>query len=191
MSNNLIIRKATKEDAKTILICMLLAMEDIVCKFLNTKNKQQAADFLFHFIRLKNNMYSWQNCRVMEKNGKIMAAANVYAGADLIRLRQPVTDYIRSHYNPDYYHEDETQSGEFYIDSLGVLPEEQGKGIGSALLRFLIEEYVHSQNKVLGLLVDEMNPKAKKLYLKLGFKVVNEQMLAGKKMEHLQMKPAE
>jgi ribosomal protein S18 acetylase RimI-like enzyme len=85
--------------------------------------------------------------------------------------------------------EDETQAGEYYIDSLGVRPELQGRGIGAQLLLFVIDKYVTRQRKTLGLLEDEENPDARKLYLKLGFKSVGIETLVGKRMEHLQLEP--
>ncbi|MCK3685417.1 GNAT family N-acetyltransferase [Maribellus sp. YY47] len=187
MSDNLSIRKANKEDNKSILRCMLLAMEDIACKFLATENKQYAADFLLHFICQEGNMYSWQNCWVVEKGKEVIAAANIYEGAQLEILRKPVINFVRQHFNPEFDPEDETQAGEFYIDSLGVLTEEQGKGYGTTFLQFLIEEFVVRNKQNLGLLVREENPGAKKLYLRMGFKAVDKRMLAGKKMEHLQI----
>jgi len=187
MFDNLSIRKAKKEDGESILHCMLLAMEDIACKFLTTENKQYATDFLFHFIQQENNMYSWQNCWVVKKDRQIIAAANIYEGAQLVILRKPVIDFIRQHFNPAFDPEDETQAGESYIDSLGVLTEEQGKGYGTAFLQFLIEEFVIRNKQNLGLLVRAENTGAKKLYLRLGFKPVDKRILAGKKMEHLQI----
>jgi ribosomal protein S18 acetylase RimI-like enzyme len=64
----------------------------------------------------------------------------------------------------------------------------QGQGLGSKMFAFLIDEYVYKRNKTLGLLVDKENPNAKKLYLKLGFTVVGEKILAKKSLEHLQFK---
>ncbi len=84
--------------------------------------------------------------------------------------------------------ENETGPGENYVDSVGVSREHQGKGIGSRLFRFLIEEYVSRKRTALGLLVDKENPTAKKLYLKLGFEKVGDLVLAGKSMEHMQVK---
>jgi ribosomal protein S18 acetylase RimI-like enzyme len=187
MTADILIRKARKEEAQAILSCMLLAMEDFACKFLATENKQHAAEFLLHFIRQEENMYSWQNCLVAEKEGKIIATANVYEGSELIRLREPVIDFVRTYYNAKFNPEDETQAGEFYIDSLGVLTEEQGKGYGTMMLRALMEEYVVRRKQNLGLLVREENPGAKKLYLRMGFQPVDKRMLAGKKMDHLQI----
>lgn len=183
----MIIRKATKADSEFIAPCLLLAMEDIIYKFIGKKDYDSARDFLLYFVKTENNQYSYQNCFVAEENQEIIGVVNIYNGADLIALRLPIIEYVHANFNPDFDPENETQAGEFYIDSLGVNPKHQGKGIGSKLLQFLIEEFVTKNNHTLGLLVEEDNPNAKKLYLKLGFKVVEEKTLVGKKLEHLQI----
>jgi ribosomal protein S18 acetylase RimI-like enzyme len=184
----MIIRKATIKDSKFIAPYLLLAMEDIIYKFIGEKNYESARYFLLYFIERDNNQYSYQNCFVVEENNEIIAAVNVYDGADLDVLRKPVIEYIKTKFKKDFNPEDETQAGEYYIDSLGVDTKCQGKGFGSKILQFLIAEYVTKKHQTLGLLVEEDNPNAKKLYLKLGFKPVGEKTLVGKKMEHLQIK---
>lgn len=183
----MIIRKANISDSKDIAPILLLAMEDIIYNFIAKKEYASAKDFLQYFIEKENNQYSYENCFVAEEDNEILGVVNLYDGGSLIQLRQPVIDHVRTHFNPDFNPEEETESGEFYIDSLGVNPKHQGKGIGSKLLRFLIEEFVHKNNQTLGLLVEEENPSAKKLYLKLGFQPVGEKTLVGKKLEHLQL----
>jgi ribosomal protein S18 acetylase RimI-like enzyme len=183
----MIIRKATIDDSESIAKHLLLAMEEIIYKFIDEKDPKTAYYFLLHFVESENNQYSYQNCFVAEENDEIIGAVAVYDGGKLQELRKPVVDYVRLNFNPDFSPENETQSGEFYIDSLGVSPNHQGKGIGSQLLQFLIEEFVTKNKQTLGLLVEEGNPGAKKLYLKLGFKVVGVKTLVGKTLEHLQI----
>ena len=183
----MIIRKATIEDSENIAALLLLAMEDIIYKFIGEKNPKTAYYFLLHFVETENNQYSYQNCFVAEEENEIIGAVSVYDGAQLHPLRKPIVDYVRLNFNSDFNPEDETQSGEFYIDSVGVSPNHQGKGIGSKLLQFLIDEYVTQNHRTLGLLVEEANPNARKLYLKLGFKIVGTKTLVGKTMEHLQI----
>jgi len=142
-----------------------------------------------YFTAKENNQYSYQKCWVAEEDEEVIAAVNVYDGAELNRLRQPVIDYIKSRFKRELKIEDETRAGEYYIDSLGVKPEHQGKGIGSKLLRFLIDEYVTRNGQTLGLLVDEENPDARRLYVRLGFQTAGKQILLGKTMEHLQIQP--
>ncbi|MHC9090086.1 GNAT family N-acetyltransferase [Tenacibaculum sp. IMCC1] len=183
----MIIRKATTKDTKEIASYMLLAMEDIVYKFIGESSTKKALAFLEALIIQKNNQYSYENCWVIESDNKTIAAANIYDGADLKKLRKPVAALIKTMFNKELTYEYETQPGEYYIDCIGVNPSYQGKGVGSKILTFLIDEYVHKKSETLGLLVDKDNPNAKKLYLKLGFKVVGRKTLANKEMEHLQI----
>ncbi len=183
----MIIRKATIADSEQIAPYLMLAMEDIVFKFIGKKDKIAAINLLQHFVKMERNQYSFQNCLVAQYNGKIIAAINFYDGANFIQLREPILQFIKIHFNKDSNPEIETQAGEYYIDTLGVDPKWQGNGIGSKLLKFLIEKYVVQAGQTLGLLVEEDNPNAKRLYLKLGFKSVGKQILVGKQMEHLQI----
>ncbi len=183
------IRKATIEDKDAIALCLLQAMEAIVYHFIGENNPAEALSFLRHFVKREANQYSYQNCWVAESGGKVIAAVTLYNGADLYRLRQPVLDHIYHHYKQIIHPEDETVAGEFYIDSLGVLPAWQGKGVGTQLLHFLVTEYVQKQKQTLGLLVDNDNPGALRLYLRTGFLPTGEKTLLGKKMIHLQVNP--
>lgn len=184
----MIIRKATIEDSEAIATHLLLAMEEIVYEFIGVRDYTKAREFMVHFARNKDNQYSHDNCWVAEEEGEVIAAVNVYDGTNLNELRSPIIEYVKVHFGKSISPEDETQPGEFYVDSLGVNPNQRGRGVGSRMLEFLIDEYVSKGQKILGLLVDEENPNAKKLYLKLGFLPVGKKTLVGKKMEHLQVK---
>lgn len=184
----MIIRKATIEDSNIISEHLFLAMEDILYEFIGVKDSKKAREFLLYFVRKENNQYSFQNCLVAESTFGIEGSINIYDGAKLEMLREPIIQYIKKHFNTNFNPENETQQGEYYIDSFGVSTNRQGKGVGTKLLQFVIETYSNNQ-QTLGLLVDEENPKAEKLYLNLGFEIVGRKVLAGKKMKHLQRKP--
>ena len=64
--------------------------------------------------------------------------------------------------------EDETQSGEYYIDSLAVVPRFRSRGVGRGLLLQAVEQ---ARRLALcpTLLVDPDNPRAQKLYTSVGF----------------------
>lgn len=66
--------------------------------------------------------------------------------------------------------EDETQTGEYYIDSLAVLPEYRGKGIARQLMQEQIRHAKKLGLPIATLLVDPDNPPALRLYKSLGFK---------------------
>jgi len=190
---NMTIRKAKLEDSKAIANYIMLAMEEIVYQFIGRDAKEEATQFMENLVRKTANPYSYENCWVVDIDGDIAAAGIVYDGAKMSELRKVVAEEIKAVFDEELYQlymdsEIETEAGEYYIDSVGVSTNHQGKGIGSKLFQFLIDEYVHNRKGVLGLLVDKDNPNAKKLYLKLGFEIVGEKTLTGKEMEHLQFK---
>lgn len=183
------IRRATQKDAEAVAAHLFLAMEEILYLLIGERDAQKAKALMLHLAESENNQYSYQNCWVSEEDKEIVAAVNVYDGAKLTELREPVLQYLRIHFNRHLAPEDETGPGEYYIDSLGVHPAYRGKGTGTGLLQFLIEEYVQRQKQTAGLLVEEENTNAKRLYLKLGFQPVGSKVLLGKNLEHLQIKP--
>lgn len=182
----MVIRKAKPDEFKIIVPHILLAMDELIHGFTGGDAKERAIQLLEKLSQGTGNQYSYENCWVAEDENGIAGSALVYDGARLHELKEAVTKEIKSMFNIDFYLEDETQAGEYYIDCIAVSPNRQGKGVGSKICQFLINEYVLHRNETLGLLVDKDNPKAKRLYLKLGFEKVGEKTLAGKCMEHLQ-----
>ncbi len=182
------IRKAKSEDSKPIASLLMLATGEVVRRLVGEKNHREAEALLLHFVKMPSNQYSFENCLVAEENGEITGALLAYDGGKLEKLRKPVLDHICQRYNPLAQVEDETEAGEFYIDSIAVSAAHQGKGIGSQLLQYLIREKVNTEGQTLGLLVDKTNPAAKKLYHKLGFQPVGEKTLLGIELEHLQLR---
>lgn len=185
----MIIRKAIKQDSPIISEHLFLAMEHILYEFFGIKDVLKAKEFMMYFVEKENNQYSFQNCLVAESENGILGSINIYNGADLEQLRIPIIQYVKTHFNIDFNPEKETQHGEYYIDSFGVSPDQQGKGIGTKMLQYIIKAYTIENQQTLGLLVDEENPEAEKLYLKLGFEFVGHKVFVGKKMKHLQRKP--
>jgi ribosomal protein S18 acetylase RimI-like enzyme len=181
------IRDATKADCESVASCLLLAMEELFYSFTGRKSYQVVKDLMLHFVMAENNQYSYHNCLVAESEGKVIGAISFYDGEELEKLRQPVIDYIRANFNPTFTPENETQEGEIYIDSLGVLPGWQGNGIATRLLSKLIDEQVEKRGKTLGLIVEAGNENARNLYMKLGFTWVGIKSFAGKQFEHLQI----
>lgn len=182
------IRRAKKEDAHQIAGIMILAMTEIVYQFIGREDFEEGKKFLAQLIQDEGNQYSHQYIFVAENQDGILGQICLYPGAQLEKLRQPVLDHIKKEYGIDYQVANETEAGEIYLDTIAVSELAQGKGVGKLLINYVIEEFVHKRNEVLGLLVDDENPGAKRLYEKLGFIVRREVSIFGKKMEHMQYK---
>lgn len=182
------IRKARRNESHQIAQLMLLAMEEIVHAFLGTHNPEEALEFMHLLVRQEGNQYSFENTWIAEEDKQVAGSISVYDGAKLQQLRQPVLSLLVEKYQRKVSPENETEPGEFYIDTIAVHPDHRGKGLGTMLLRFVIDHFVYQKGKTLGLLVDIQNPKAKNLYLQLGFEKVGEKQLMGRPYEHLQIK---
>jgi ribosomal protein S18 acetylase RimI-like enzyme len=81
--------------------------------------------------------------------------------------------------------EPETTAGEYYLDTVSVFPNRQGRGIGNRLISSVIERAKESGHDCVGLLVEKANPSAKKLYQRLGFEVTNIKNFMGGEYEHM------
>ena len=182
------LRKATKKDSKTIAKLAMYAMADIVYEFIGEKNNDKAIDFLTQLVEMEQNQYSYENILIFEHENETAGFCITYDGAKLETLRRPVLNVLATKYNRNINPQNETEEGEIYIDCIATFPEFRGKGIGSFILDYLIEDIGHKQNKTLGLLVDLTNPRAQKLYEAKGFKVVGEKQLMSENHYHLQYK---
>lgn len=121
-------------------------------------------------------LYSYRNALIAFDGETPLGLCLAYDGTGYheIRLR---TFALFSAFNEeteddmDFEHfEDETSEGEYYIDSLAVMPEYRRKGIAKELMNAQIEKGRQLGIKVATLLVDPANPDAQELYYKLGFK---------------------
>lgn len=62
----------------------------------------------------------------------------------------------------------------YKLDKLYTLPNQQGKGLGKMLIKYIIDEIKSSGAIALHLNVNRYNTKAQKFYEHLGFKIIEE-----------------
>ena len=125
--------------------------------------------------------YSYQNALIAECNGVVAGAVVGYDGSQLGELRCGTLSIIEEFTGNMPSIVDETEDGEYYLDSVAVLPRFRGLGIGKAL----VNAFVEGAERV-GLIVDKENPYAEKLYTSQGFVAVGERMFFNHEMRHLQ-----
>ncbi|MEO6149798.1 MAG: GNAT family N-acetyltransferase [Mucilaginibacter sp.] len=184
------IRQALPTDAPIIAQLIVAAMGELAAKFINGTDPAKALPLFEHFAAMTANQYSYDCTLVYEDETGVCGIISGYNGGDLDILRADFLKYIRTVYNNTYQPENETGPGEFYIDCLAVMPQHRGKGIGKQLISALIDKAKTLGQNTVGLLVNQGNPKAEKLYLELGFQKVGETVLLGTFNNHLQIKMA-
>ena len=159
----------------------------VVTSAINSEEGYSLYPIFLELAKMEKSQYSYRNTLVAETEGKAIGAIVGYDGAKLHELRKPIFELIQQQMGKTLEIEDETSAGEFYLDSLSVLPEFRGLGIGTKLLSAMIDLAHSLGHDYVGLLVDFENPKAEKLYHKMGFQRVNPTTFLGHKMWHLQL----
>ena len=180
------IREAIPSDAEHVVPLIIQAMGELAAKFANSNDPTIIFNLFEHFFQQKGNQYSYENTLVFTVDEEILGAINAYDGGLLLSLRNNFIDYLSDHHplkNLDP--QPETQQGEFYLDTISVHPKAQGKGIGKALIKAGINWGEQLGHRNIGLLVDQNNKRALKLYEKSGFIIKNEKTFMGGLYYHL------
>lgn len=187
---------ATTAHAADIAQLIMTAMSEDCCQFLagDAHTLDDFYQMMLDLVLMDDSQYSWRNAFVAvdeeATDGNVeyapVAGAIVgYDGKELHRLRRRFQQEALRQLGMDYSHmDDETEAGEFYIDSLAVYPEYRKRGIAKALLGHVV---AHAAQLGLpaALLVDKGNPGAERLYTAVGFEYRNDAVWGSHDMKHL------
>lgn len=182
------IEQAKKEHAHDIALLIMQAMTDECCMNMVGPGKT-LADFELVMTDLASSecsQYSYRNTLVaLTDDNRVAGAIVAYRGEDLHALRKAFLDAAKERLGRNLDNiTDETEAGEYYIDSVAVYPDFRRMGVASSLLRAAIER-AHSNGLPAGLLVDKQNPNAERLYTALGFRYIDDKMWSGHEMKHM------
>lgn len=164
------IRFAKKEDTKQIVPLIVQAIEDIVFMLTGTSSYDQATPILEYYVQSEQNRLSYRNCLVKEHEGQVVGVIVAYPSSDLSELDREMLKIISKNLNIENVKVDrEADDQDFYIDTLSVHPDFQGKGIGTELLEGLLSFAEKKGVTRVSLNVDQNKPSARRLYEKVGF----------------------
>lgn len=180
------IRKAEKKDVEFVIPLILVILKDMELAFLIKHGDAVTLEVLRQGFITEDYRYSYRRAIVEEEEGEVVGVVFGYPNTD-----EPIIDHALSHILKNMGHDGseklftdpETFDNEWYLDTLSVRSDQRGKGLGSKLIEAL-PDFIDS--KVIGLNVDQGNPRAKKLYTKLGFKTVGNIAISGHDYEHMQ-----
>ena len=180
------VREATENDAEIIARAVAMAIGDE--EALREYCGEDYLAVLTDIARARRTQYSWEYALVAEVNGTTAGAIVGYDGAQLHALREGTFAILREKIGRTPTIDDETEAGEYYLDSVGVLPEFRNLGVGKALIEALCEKAFKEGHTTVGLIVDQENPHAEHLYTALGFSRINSRTFFHHPMWHLQRK---
>lgn len=177
-TKKIVVRPAGREDAALI--------AEVVCMAVGYDTARPIYPVFLTLAASDKAQYSYRNALIAEVDGTVAGAIVGYDGAMLYELREPIFPLLEKYLGSVLDIEDETAAGEFYLDSLGVLPQFRGMGVGAMLLNAMSNKAFAEGHTRVGLIVDFDNPRAERLYTELGFVRVGQKRFLGHDMWHLQ-----
>lgn len=181
--NRYSVRMATPADAELIAQAFIMAVGGIdVAKSYCGDN---AIDVLKEIALTEGSQYYYANAIVAQCNNTPIGIAIGYDGAKLLQLREQTFNVICKHVGTKPDIEPETSEGEFYVDTLAVLSQYRGRGVGKILLDAICNRAFADGHTEVGLLVDMQNPKAESLYARVGFVRRTQKSFLGHPMWHM------
>ena len=181
---NLIIRPAQPTDANLIAqaVSMGIGHQETLQQYCGANYLQVLAQL----AAMPGTLYSYQNAWVAQYDGTPSGAIIGYDGAQFELLRQATCQFICQQTGNMPATCGETEPGEFYIDTLAVLPTFRHAGIGRKLITALCQQAAQMGHARVGLLVDPENTKAQALYASVGFKNIGDKPFFDLPMYHFQ-----
>lgn len=178
------VRAARRDDAAVIAHAVAMAIGDEEALRRYCGDDYMAV--LGEIAAADTTQYSWRYALVAEVDGIVAGAVVGYDGGQLVALRNGTFEVLNRCIGRVPNIVDETEAGEYYLDSVGVVPEYRGRGVGRALVAAFCHNAFMAGHKRVGLIVDYENPNAETLYTSLGFERVGTKLFFGHKMRHLQ-----
>jgi len=181
----ILIRRATADDAGMIARAVAMAIGDE--QTLRRYCGEEYLSVLQEIACAELTQYSWQSALIAEVDGVTAGAIVGYDGARLEELRENTFAIIEHRVGTRPSIANETEAGEYYLDSVGVLPDFRGMGIGCKLIVALCDEAFRQGHERVGLIVEQDNKQAQTLYSSVGFRRVGERLFFSHMMWHMQI----
>ncbi|MDW7613879.1 GNAT family N-acetyltransferase [Peribacillus simplex] len=174
------IRKATPEDADKAAILTRLAIKEIAEVLTGETEEERILYVLADLFRKSGNRISYENTFVSEHDGQVSGLIIAYHGKDAESLDEPIVKRLRTKMkDPSVTLDKEAEMKDFYLDTLCVDPNFQGKGIGSELIQY-VEGYAKQKGYPrVSLVVENENEGANRLYSRLGYKEMKTITISG------------
>ena len=174
------LRDATSDDAPFIARVVLAGIDMMDIDAVLPDEQRAIYEHLIEICRMDDTLYSYLNTRIAEVDGNSVGALVAYDGARYASLRAKTFGLVQQTSGMDLSRNAmETGLGEFYLDSMAILSDYRGIGIGKKLMRDRMDYAFCNGFQKVTLLVDKDKPRLQHYYESLGFAFVEEMFVFG------------
>ena len=174
------LRDATLNDAPFIARVVLSGIDMLDIDAVLPDEQRAIFEHLIEICRMDDTLYSYCNTRIAETNGNCVGALVAYDGARYARMREKTFGLVKQTSDMDLNcNAMETGPGEFYLDSMAILSDYRGVGIGKMLMRDRVGYAFSNGFQKVTLLVDKDKPHLQKYYESVGFAFSEEMFVFG------------
>lgn len=184
MDNRITIREAVLDDAPFIARVVLAGIDMLEIDAVLPDEQCGIYEHLIDICRMDDTLYSFCNTHIAEIDGVPVGALVAYDGARYAQLRETTFGLVQQTSGMDLNKNAmETGPGEFYLDSMAILSDYRGVGIGKMLIRDRMDFALNNGFQKVTLLVDKDKPRLQKYYESEGF-VFSEEIFVFGSMYH-------
>lgn len=163
------IRDAVPDDVKFVSDCVLASVD--LYDFVNDSIEKDVALMV---CGMDDTLYSYHNARIATVEGKSVGCLVSYDGSIYDEARKKTFQIFKDAGREMTDTDMETQPGEYYLDSMAILPEYRGCNIGHILMMDGIDKAKKLGHRKIGLIVEKSKPDLQAYYSLLGFQAVSE-----------------
>ena len=174
------LRDATLDDAPFIARVVLAGIDMLDMDAALPDEQRAIFEHLIKICRMDDTLYSYLNTRIAEIDGNPVGALVAYDGACYAKMREKTFGLVQQTSGMDLSHNAmETGPSEYYLDSMAILSEYRGIGIGKLLMRDRVDFAFNNGFQKVTLLVDKDKPRLQRYYESEGFAFDEEMFVFG------------
>ncbi len=169
------IRPATDEDARDIASLIAISSDGVaVIEWAEAAAAEgvEPIDIGERTYRNPDGDYSWRNCTVIEKDGKVagmLLAFGMPAGEARDPDQRPTSDNVNV-FAPYMYLE---EPDSWYVCGVALYPEHRGQGLGTRLMQLANDQARQNGFEKVSLVAFAQNEGSVRLYQRLGYEIVD------------------
>jgi ribosomal protein S18 acetylase RimI-like enzyme len=177
------LQPATPDQAPPASRLIYLTMKTTADHLFGMDSPQQGLQALESLFRMKSNRFSYQFTQIVMIENLLAGLVVAYPGKLMKSLELPMAWHLFKIRGLKGFLQffaralplagiKEAEDDEYFISNLAVLPEQQGRGLGSHILTQAEKRAATLGFKKISLTVDVDNDRARKLYERIGFTLV-------------------